>query len=353
MKKATLYFMLSILSAFCAARSETGIGPDYGNLYYWAASPHKKDMSDSIPGFLKDKTRTDLADVFFIHPTTYVGAEDNDEGMFDMTAGRKEFLSSIKNLAWNADLMDSHVNAGTDTRVLLNQVTVFNGSCRVFAPRYRQASIKAFFAPKSEPAQKAFDLAYSDIKMAFEYYLKNEHKGRPVIIASHSQGTLHAIRLLQDYFDGKPLQSQLVCAYLVGHQIPIDAFKNIRLSTTADAIGGFVGWRSYREGVIPYLVKQEEGNSQCINPLTWTDATGEVFKKPDNGIVVNCKMFNPGSTGAAIEASAKILWVSLPSMNDSRMEQVKNLHILDYNLFWIEIRTNVKHRVDAYFKSGK
>ncbi len=41
----------------------------------------------------------------------------------------------------------------------------------------------------------AFDLAYEDLKTAFENYLKHYNKGRPIIIASHSQGSLHALRL--------------------------------------------------------------------------------------------------------------------------------------------------------------
>jgi hypothetical protein len=52
----------------------TGPAPDYSDLTYWAASPHKRDLSDSIPDFLKKEEQTERADVFFIHPTTYVGS---------------------------------------------------------------------------------------------------------------------------------------------------------------------------------------------------------------------------------------------------------------------------------------
>ena len=73
-------------------------------------------------------------------------------------------------------------------------------------------------------AINAFATAYADIKAAFEYYLKNYNHGRPIIIASHSQGSTHALHLLKDYFENKPLQKQLVAAYIVGMTIPTEFF---------------------------------------------------------------------------------------------------------------------------------
>merc|ERR1719421_2833487 len=66
------------------------------------------------------------------------------------------------------------------------------------------------------------DLAYADVKRAFEHYLRHfGGKRRPIILASHSQGTEHAMRLLRDYFNpetnaGKHLLKRLVAAYLPG-----------------------------------------------------------------------------------------------------------------------------------------
>ena len=66
------------------------------------------------------------------------------------------------------------------------------------------------------------------MKAAFEYYLSNFNNGRPFVIASHSQGSYHAERLIKEYVDGKTLQNKLIAAYLIGRPIPPDAFKNIR-----------------------------------------------------------------------------------------------------------------------------
>ena len=68
-----------------------------------------------------------------------------------------------------------------------------------------------FFLTKLEIARLLLD---EDVKAAFQYYLEHYNNGRPIIIASHSQGTTHAKRLLKEFFDGTALQHQLVAAYL-------------------------------------------------------------------------------------------------------------------------------------------
>jgi hypothetical protein len=130
-----------------------GPAPDYSKPEFWAASPFRKDNSDIIPAFLKDEVRDTRADVFFIHPTSYFGEE--------------------KNSPWNADLRDTTVNNNTDNLSIPLQSTVFNGSCRIFAPRYRQGNMEAFYVFDSPEAMAAFDLAYQDVRKAFLFYLKN------------------------------------------------------------------------------------------------------------------------------------------------------------------------------------
>jgi hypothetical protein len=316
-----------------SSAENTGPVPDYNNLFFWAASPFKHDNSDSIPAFLANELRDQRADVFFVHSTS--------------------FSQDVKDGAWNADLTDAALNRQTDSRSILYQASVFNGSCRVFAPRYRQANLKAFFIRATPAAQKAFDLAYSDVKQAFEYYLTHFNNKRPIIIASHSQGSLHAIRLLQEFFDGKPLQKQLVCAYVVGYQIPKTSFRSIPLGKTADATGCVVGWRSYQKGEIPAGVKAENDNSLCVNPLTWTDKTPPASSKFNHGSLMTFNLLRKPGPAAEIESSSHILWVELPDNVGEKIKSTKNLHVYDYNLFWMNIRENVKTRIDAFEKAKK
>ena len=311
------------------ATDNKGPEPDYSDQFFWAASPFKVDTSDSIPDFLKSETRDNRTDVFFIHPTSFFGEAEK--------------------VAWNADLRDTVVNNETDSRSILYQTTVFNGSCRVFAPRYRQANMKSFYVLGTKSANEAFDLAYSDVRKAFLYFLRNYNHNRPIIIASHSQGSLHAIRLLQEFFDGKALQNQLVCAYVIGYQIKKDAFRKLPVGDHANQTHCFVGWRSYGKGEIPKGAAAERGNSVCVNPLTWTTDEGYASPELHKGIMNGFRTITPHTVGAEIEPTAKILWVDTELLQDEKKVKIKNLHIYDYNLFWMNIRENIKLRIDAYF----
>jgi hypothetical protein len=48
--------------------------------------------------------------------------------------------------AWNQPLGDAAANGFTDHLALPNQAGAFRSCCRLFAPRYRQASAGAFAA---------------------------------------------------------------------------------------------------------------------------------------------------------------------------------------------------------------
>jgi len=118
----------------------------------------------------------------------------------------------------------------------------------MYAPFYRQAHIRSFREEfKQKGGDAALDYAYQDVRHAFEYYLEHYNQGKPIVLASHSQGTLHAARLIKDFFDGKPLRDQLVAAYLVGIGIPKDAFSDIQLINKPDETGGFVSWNAGRK----------------------------------------------------------------------------------------------------------
>jgi hypothetical protein len=303
--------------------------PDYSNLNYWAANPGKKSLSDSIPKPLQQNwIRDSSTDVFFIHPTTFVSSSDE---------------------RWNADINDSVINAKTDYSTILFQASVFN-ECRIFAPRYRQAHLRAYYTIDTVSASKAFELAYEDIKTAFEYYLVHHNHGRPIIIASHSQGTTHAKRLLKEFFDGKPLQKQLVAAYIIGIQIPRDYFSNLRACSDSTQTGCIIGWRTYKRGFKPPFVQKETGGSLVVNPLTWKTDTASAPKNLNKGgVLTSFNRIVPEVADAQIHGD--VLWTHRPHFPGSFLFRTKIYHIGDINLYYLNIRENLRSRV-AHFHSG-
>lgn len=305
--------------------------PDYANLNYWAAHPYKNDPGDSVPAPLRSTYIKDsLADVFFIHPTTLTAKNDP---------------------RWNAPIDDAALNEKTDYTTILYQASAFNEKCRVFAPRYRQAHYRSFFVDTAVSG-KYLDLAYEDIRNAFLYYLQYENKGRPIIIASHSQGTVHAARLLKEFFENKPLQKQLVCAYIIGMPVPSTYFQELKPCTGPASTGCYMSWRSYHTGYTePLFVANEKYSCVVTNPLSWRTDTVFVAAKYNLGAVLFS--FNKIiKRVVSARVHHNILWCSKPNVFGKIFIKKQNYHAGDINLFYMNIRENVVVRIAAFGKAG-
>ena len=304
--------------------------PDYQVADVWAALPDKRDAADSIPlkSNLKDQQAVAHADVFFIHPTIFT-----------------EKPSSPHH--WNADVSDAGLNYKIQTSTILNQATIFNGSCRIYAPYYREAHLSAFYTTDLESAKASLDLAYEDVKSAFQYYLKHYNQGRPIVIASHSQGTYHAVRLLQEFFDGRELQRQLVVAYLVGRAVPASSFKNFKPSSGPQEVGVWASWCTFGRNYLPDSYEKYYKNSVSINPLLW-NASEDFAPKELNKGGVGLK-FTMYPQLADAQNHKGVLWINKPYIKGRAFLKSKNWHRADMNLFYMNIRENVALRLEKFF----
>ncbi len=313
---------------FAAYNSATG--PDYAQDSLWAALPTRRDSADAVPrkSGLKDAQATAPADVFFVHPTTY-------------------FLPK----SWNADLSREKLNRFTDLSTIRHQASAFNAAGRIYAPRYRQATLYSFFDEQTPNGQAALDLAYADVKAAFQYYLAHYNQGRPLIIAGHSQGTAHATRLLHDFFDNDPkLRHQLVAAYLIGYKVKPNEYQTIQPCRDSLQTGCFVAYNAVAKGndfppFHPYVV---------TNPLTWTlDTLQAPATLNHGGVSMDFEKIDPYVTDAKIHKG--LLWITPPKpggyprfLLPGRPELRHSFHIADYALFYMNIRENAKTRVRAW-----
>jgi hypothetical protein len=245
------------------------------------------------------------------------------------------------------------VNIHTDEGAIFHQASVFNESCRVYAPRYRQVAFQAFFTPESTDSEMAFNIAYQDVANAFKYYIENYNNGRPFFIAAHSQGTVHAIRLIQEFIDTTALNDQFIAAYLIGMPVDRSPFENIPVCESEDQTDCFVSWRSYLEGNYPKAKHTQpySKNTVVVNPLTWTTDTAFADKSLNIGGL--------GRKGEQIYpkvASTKIykdyLWVSKPDIPGKILLWNKNYHRAEYNLYWMNIRYNVAVRANEWLESN-
>jgi hypothetical protein len=154
--------------------------PDYAKPESWALRPKEKG----------DDGR--LVDVFFIHPTTYNGGP-----------------------RWSGPIDDAASQRQLTDVMLPNWAGPFRTVGRVYAPRYRQASLYSYLTLRDD-AQQARRFAYGDVERAFRDYLARDNKGRPFIIVGVEQGGFLADRLLRDVVAPDPdLRAKLVAGYLI------------------------------------------------------------------------------------------------------------------------------------------
>lgn len=305
-----------------------GKAPDYRKSKYWAALPNKKDSADEVVKGLHNMQASAAVDVFYIHPTTYISGTTP-----------------------NANVDDTSTVLQTDRVSVKFEASVFNGSCRIYAPRYRDVKFLMYFAPQPQKG-KAFDIAYSDVRRAFIYYLKHYNKGRPFVIASHSQGTDHAIRLCKEFLDhDSVLNKRFVAAYLVGGRVYPNTFKSFCPCDSAQQTNCFVTWNAVRWGELTFFGKPVAGMI-CTNPLTWKRDHEYAPDSLNKGSVPFCFDRIDKHLFDAKCIATGLLWVHKPdNITPDDYPQIRSpfYHILEFNLFYMNIRENVKARVDAYF----
>jgi hypothetical protein len=298
---------------------------DYSSSKTWAVLP------GNYPDNLKEyavQNLQDSIDVFYVYPTLIVS--DKDE-------------------RWNVPINDS-----VQIKKVLNiavrfQASAWGSSGNLYIPYYRQAHIRSYNQLENG-GTTALLMAYSDVKAAFEYYLKHYNHGRGIILAGHSQGSTHISYLLKDFFDGKPLQKQLVAAYIPGVGLDKNQFKTIPFMENPNQTGGFVTWNTFKKKFDKKKYKWFKGKV-VINPVTW-DTTPIAERKLHKGFLYsNGKMYkNSFDTHTA----NGVIWISTPHFPYRYLTLImQNYHSGDVNLFWEDIRENSLLRVQNYRSNKK
>ncbi len=333
-KKAIYLFSFFIILISCKSTYKTQefvkkdipVIPDYNLEENWAVLPNT--YSKELKEFSSQEMDTLKADVFYVYPTLNTEKED---------------------LRWNVPINDKKQQNKVLNKTVVFQASAFATAGKLYVPYYRQAHLRSYFKLKNG-GEEALLLAYSDVKKAFEIYLKKYNKGRPIIIASHSQGSTHTKFLLRDFFDGKPLQKQLIAAYVVGTVVKPDLFKTIKPMTEPNKIGGFVGWNTFKKGNYPKKKDKYKG-SVTTNPITWnSDKTTELHQHK-GFLYSNKKIYN---NALKIEITDGLVWSTNPKFPMRFfMSFLKNYHVGDINLFWKDIQVNALLRTNTWLDKNK
>lgn len=337
--------------------------PDYAQPRFWAALPDRRDAGDVVPENdpFGDRQAAAQVDVFYIHPTTYREID-----------------------YWNQPLEDAKTNDWTDESVIARQAAVFNACCRVFAPRYRQASSAGVYAPPELKAIQAYDFAWADVRAAFLYYMKHWNRGRPFIIAGHSQGAAHTQRWLEEFGTQPKYRAKLVAAYPIGIAFTEGQLRalggGIRVCATPAETGCLVTWNAFDRAGDPGVFlrgaqdrwAKKSGSAEpsavaCVNPLTFDLARpaapaswnlGALPARRGVGLPAALQAGTPlpateaGGIGGACEGGV-VRVDPLPREGYAIVPLPGGmLHFNDFDLFYQNIRINAVTRTEAFLRAG-
>lgn len=250
-----------------AAQSPPPATPDYADPAAWLCLPDRPDDacgasrqdavilrvdgSSSVERFRADPKAP--VDCFYVYPT--VSREPG--GNASMKVGEEEIA------------------------VVNQQFARFGTVCRRFAPLYRQVTLAALHANmRGAPIPSDRQIAYDDVKRAWEYYLAHYNRGRQVVLIGHSQGSGMLAQLIKNEIDGKPVQRRILSVILAGYrlQVPVGKdvggdFKTIPLCRKAGQTGCVITFASFRASSPPPLDGKTFGASAgpgleaaCVNP---------------------------------------------------------------------------------------
>ena len=300
--------------------------PDYSQKINWAVLPttYNEELQKFAPS--QEEINNLKVDVFYIYPTLNTDKKD---------------------IRWNVPINDKEQQEKVLNKAVKYQASPFATSGKIYVPYYRQAHVRSYNL-YNEGGKEAFEVAYSDVKNAFKTYLEKYNNGRPIIIASHSQGTTHSRRLLKEFFDEKPLQKQLIAAYLVGMGVKPNEFKTIKPMSKPNQTGGFVSWNTYKKGKYPKNKNWYKG-SVTTNPITWNNSKITTLEQHKGFLYTNDKLYKNALT---IEVTDGLVWSTNPKFPMRFfMSFMKNYHSGDINLFWKDVKNNVELRTKTWFSN--
>ena len=308
-------------------KAEIPLVPDYHKEESWAVLPSK--YTEELKSFLTDSANNLEADVFYVYPTLF---------------------TNYKDPRWNISTTDQEQNTKVLKTAVNFQASAWVTSGKLYVPFYRQAHLRSY-SKLENGGKEALLLAYEDVKAAFEVYLNKYNQGRPIIIVGHSQGTTHCRLLLRDFFDDKPLQTQLIAAYIPGIGIEKDAYKTIRVMTNPSETGGFVSWNTYKKNRYPKKFDQWYKNKVTSNPITWDSDNTSERKEHQGFLYRNGKIYDKA---LKVEIINGLVWTTLPRFPHRLFALFKkSYHVGDVNLFWVDIKKNAELRVKTYLEEYK
>ena len=293
-------------------------------------------------------------DVFYLYPTSYTRTADgpvictvDDPGMMKAAA-----------------------------TAYSRQATAFRTFADIYAPYYRQVDADYQLAQTPEQQEQTIRGAPTvDVTAAFAYYLTHYNRGRPFILAAHSQGSAVLKVLLADYLRAHPkVQARMVAAYVVGQSVTpayLAANPHLRFTRRPGDTGVLVSWNTEAPAIAaPNPVTLPGGIA--VDPITWTTDQAWAGASSNPGSI----QLDPSTGGTPVlNADGSIKRVR--GLADARVDKARGvvvcstvdaaafpyyipggfpqgvLHTFDYPLYFFGVRANAAARTEAWLSAHR
>lgn len=319
-------FLFSLLPAFTEENIKIN---DYSKIDNWLSFPKEEIYP---------------ADVFYIYPSTCISNKENAPDICDIN--NQEMRENAK-------------------KVLNLQAKAFDTAANIYAPFYTQFAIKVF---QNKDYQFIQNKIYSneqeirDIYNALDYYFVNINKGKPFILASHSQGSTIMMLVLSDYMKKHPqYYKNMVAAYVIGAPVTKEYMKqnpHLKFAKTKNDTGVIISYNAQapvKTG--PDIIFQK--NRLVINPINWSTKKNASKNKNLGSLdEKTLKIKTPGIADAKINRKKGIIICSTVNVKKYEIPLPEyfghgSFHGQEYQLYFLNLRQNAIERIDKFISTKK
>lgn len=313
-----------------AGTSTTSQGPDYSNAANWLALPSSPDAKP--------------VDVFFLYPTAYQQPSPSDP-----------IVCAIDN---------PQMQAGAKS-AFARTATAFETEANIYAPWYEQAAIQVLSLPLDQQQEIVGGQPTQDAIAAFDYYIKHYNKGKPFILASHSQGSNIMINLLAAYMKDHPdVYARMIAAYVPGYSITpqyLQQNPELKFAKGPDDTGVIISYNT----VAPNATMPDPvvlPGALVINPITWTtDQTlataaqnlGSLSVDANGNVALDAqgqpqRVLNYADAQIDTAKGELICTVDPGTLAQNDMVAGGIYHNYDYPFYYFDLRANAANRIARF-----
>lgn len=295
---------------------------DYSNPENWMVLPENPEKS---------------VDVIYIYPTVYgtISETGDDVADIDDTSMRVMALYSAA-----------------------NQASVFEESCNLYAPYYRQFTVDSLLDIIDNSPESLYYLAAQDLYPMLDYYFENHNEGKPFVLAGHSQGAVWLSIILEDYMKEHPeYLEKMVAAYVIGYSITEEYLArnpHLKFAQGADDTGVIISYNTEGPGnKDQYNCVVTEG-AISINPINWKLDDTYAYAEENLGALNTTGEIVYHYADARVDTERGV--VICESVKPSQELELtmgnyfgpESFHLQDYSLYFMNLQQNVADRIEAF-----